>query len=73
MSALAMPWDSGKMVASVLWCSGFIECLGEAQCDRGVKSGLKDCSMPCSRLLSSATSEVSEEPTCEAIPLEVFV
>ncbi len=29
--------------------------------------------MPCSRLLSSATSEVSEEPTCEAIVLEVFV
>lgn len=72
MSALAMPWDSGKTAASVLWCSGFIECLGES-CDRGVELGLKDCSMLCSRLLSSAAVEVSDEPTCEAIALEVFV
>ncbi len=73
MSALAMPWDSGKMLASVLWCSGSSECLGEGLRDMYAGSGLEVFSMPCSRFLSSATVDVFEEPTFEAIGLAVFI
>ncbi len=60
MSASAMPWDSGKMVASVLWCSGSIECFEEGVGERYVRLGFEVFPVPCSRLLSSATVHVSD-------------
>lgn len=60
-------------MASVLLCSGFIECLGEGLRDGYVELGSRVFSMPCSMPLSSAMVEVAEEPMFETIVSELFI